>query len=80
MNRVAMANRHCRAQIYFFRRRRHGGEQQQTFEVLVVAALPRVWFEDQMISHPDGIETVRFSPARALEAFFNGYVRTEMGQ
>ena len=33
-----------------------------------------------MISHPHGIETVRFGPARALEAFFNGYVRTEMGQ
>ena len=47
MNRVAMANRHCRPSFMFFVACLYGGEQQQTFDVLVVGHPPPRVFEDQ---------------------------------
>jgi len=48
--------------------------------VRVVRSLDAVWLEDQMVSHPDGIETICLGALGAYQALFDRRMLTEMGQ
>jgi hypothetical protein len=71
---MAMGDHGAGAEYQFLTYGRNRREDQQSLDVSIVFAFHPMRLEDQMISHPDGIEAIGFGLFRPLDAKFGGAI------
>jgi hypothetical protein len=80
MNGMAVRDHRAGAEDKFLTHCRDGCEDQQTLDVAIILAFHAVGLENQVVSHPNRVESIGFSLFRSFDAAFGRSIFAKVRQ